>query len=62
MFLVAEDAAGEAGEVAVWAGDEAGDAGEVDDVGADVQGEGEGVWFHVACLLACWLFGGGAAP
>lgn len=55
LFLVAEDAAGEAGEI-IAARDEAGDAWEVDDVGSDVEGEGKWEWFHGVCLgleLAC---------
>lgn len=45
LFRVAEDAPCEAGEVVVSL-EEAGYAREVDDVGADVEGKGEGEWFH----------------
>lgn len=58
LFLVAEDAARETGEI-VAARDEAGDAWEVDDVGSDVEGEGEWVWLHGVCVeleLGCGYF------
>ncbi|EAU37198.1 predicted protein [Aspergillus terreus NIH2624] len=45
LFLVVEDAPDEAREV-VAATEETGDAWDVDDVGADVEGVGEGDWFH----------------
>jgi hypothetical protein len=45
LFSVVEDAPDEAREV-VAATEETGDAWDVDDVGADVEGVGEGDWFH----------------
>lgn len=45
LFLVAEDAAGEAGEV-VAAGKEAGYAWKVDDISANIESEWEGTRFH----------------
>lgn len=46
LFLGAEDATGEAGEV-VALSEEAGYSGEVDDVGSDVEGEGEWEGLHL---------------
>lgn len=46
LFLGAEDAAREAREVVAGSGYEAGDSWDVYDVGADVEGEGEGEGFH----------------
>jgi hypothetical protein len=46
LFLGAEDAAREAREVVAGSGYEAGDSWDVYDVGADVEGEGEGQGFH----------------
>lgn len=49
LFLLCEDAAREAGEVASRSGNEASNPRDMDDVGADVEGEGEGKgWFHCA--------------
>lgn len=45
LLRVVQDAPREAREVAVWPADEPCDAREVHDVGPDVEGQREGVWF-----------------
>ena len=56
LFVGVQDAAREAGEVAGTV-EEVGDSWEVDDVGANVEGDGEGGGFHGAV----WGLMGGLA-